>query len=105
MKNQKRYLLFSMIYLVAFIFVVQAPFLFSQNYYPTTHGFVQPTCPDFTRWVKNPFHYQNNDGNFHGFGLIPSPVDRLVLTNKSEIHIPQSKLIIPKIGISRSYIY
>ena len=101
MIKQKRYLLISMIYLVAFIFAVQAPFLFSQNIYPTTHGFVQPTCPDFTRWVKNQIHYENNDENFHGFGLIPSPVDRLVLTNKSEIRYQQSIFIVPLNGRSR----
>lgn len=100
MKNQKKYQLFAMLCLGAFIFVAQAPFLFSQNHYPATPGFVQPAGPDFTRWVKNPFHYQNNDGNFHGFGLIPSPVNHLVQANKVEIRIPLSKFIIPKTEIS-----
>lgn len=105
MNKQKRYQLVSIIYLVALIFAVQVPFLFSQNNYTTNHGFVQPTCHDFTRWVKNPFHFQNNDESFHGFGLIPSPVDRLVLANKSDIRILQSKPIIPKIGMSPFNMY
>jgi hypothetical protein len=101
MRNLKRYLLFSMVCLVAFIFAVQAPFLFSQNNYSHTNGFVQPSSPDFTRWVQNPVYYQSNDENCHGFGLIPSPVDCLMMTHKNEISIQQSKLIAPKTGKSR----
>lgn len=83
MEHRKRYLLLAVVYLVGIICVGQAPFMFSHADNSTPHGFVQPSNPDFTRWIVTPVYYQNNDENCHGFGLIPSPVNPAMMTTNN----------------------
>ncbi len=75
MISMKRSLVLPMIVILCVMFIVQAPFLFSFKISGPSHGVMQPSCTDFTRWVQNPSQYQNYDETHHGLGLIPAPVD------------------------------
>gem|GEM_PF-3512752 len=91
MKNRNCFQFVAIVFLVATVLISQAPFIFSQNNNSTSHGFLQPSCPDFTRWVHQPVNYQFNDEDFHGFGLIPSPVDHVMMINKNGTHMSPAK--------------
>jgi len=98
MGNLKHYFAFSTVFLVVLVFAIQAPSYLFQYNSPTNHGFVQPDCTDFSRWVKNPGQYQNNDVYCPGFGLIPAPVDLSIVAAKNPYIIPQSRIFAPQTG-------
>jgi len=93
MRNLERNMAFSMVYVMVFIFAVQASFLVSHDNYYATHSYVQPSCTDFSRWVQNPSQYQNNNEICHGLGLIPAPVDFSVVPVKT-LPVPGSQKLL-----------
>ncbi len=104
MGNLKRNFAFSTVFLLFLVFAIQAPYYLLHNNSPMNHGFVQPDCTDFSRWVKNPGQYQNNDVYCPGFGLIPAPVDLSIVAAKNPYVSQQSKIFAPQTG-KRQFVF
>jgi hypothetical protein len=98
MRTLNHYLFFLVISLVVAMFVVQGPFLYSNNNYPPYKGFTQPCSTEFTRWIHNPLQNQNNGELCPALGLIPAPVDLSMVAFKNPSGARQSKITVPGIG-------
>ena len=103
MITAKRSLVLPVIAFLFVMFVVQTPFLFSSKISGPSHGVMQPSCTDFTRWVQDPSQYQNNDDMRHGFGLIPAPVDLTPTRNNVTNYIAVEIYCPYKISIIRIF--